>query len=436
MIYRILWVALFGLLPFSLSLAQKYDSHWTFGDSAGIDFSDTTNPRPFKSHCRPSISSAQTQATISDENGKLIAYWTYDTLDQRPIYGRLINKYGQPIKNGDSILSYPVFANGAVFVPIPNDKTRYYFFNISPMKGDQKTSCRKIGCTISYAVLQVFSDERIEVLQKNQILLEGEFSNYLGVIRHANGRDWWLLAHESTSNRFIRFIITPNGITNPTYQAIGRGPTSFELKKEFYYWLGEMTFSPKGNWLCIGASGLDLLELYRFNRCNGLLSDLVVLGPDKKISYDFYNTYGYAGVSFSPDESKLYVSRVEDPPFVTTDRYFKIFQYDINALLKNKKYEHLIIYDETNNNIPYLGSHELGPDNKIYIAVMNENSTAPDIRTRLSPYLFRINKPNEPYPACDFQEKGFFSRGGTFYGRLTQFSCLSGTDLTHSDRAH
>lgn len=397
---KLIWAIIFGLLPFSLSLAQKYDYHWTFADSCGIDFSDLQNPKFFNSYSKD-YGSSDMQTSISDENGKIIAYWAFDTIDtqNRKSISNLLNAYHLFIKNSDNIWVNEIFSNGSILIPFPNDSSKYYFFSIASIKGDQKTGCQKIGCTIFYAILQVLSNQRIEILQKNQILLEGEFSNKLAAIRHANGRDWWLLAHESISNRFIRFIITPNGITAPAYQTIGRGPNSLELKKEFYYWRGEMVISPKGNWLCIGATGLDLLELYRFNRCNGLLSDLLVLGPNKKISYDFYNTYGYPGVSFSPDESKLYVSRVEDPPFITTTRYLKIFQYDINELLKDKKYEPLVVHEETSNGIAYLGAHELGPDGKIYLARAYHS------------HLNVINKPNEQFPACDFVKDGFFLQG-------------------------
>jgi|GEM_PF-2604985 len=390
---KLIWAIIFGLLPFSLSLAQKYDYNWTFADSCGIDFTDTTNPKPFRSLCKRDGSS-ETQATISNRDGKLIAYWAFDTLDSnnRTYFSNLLDHNHKLIKNGNNIWVNGIFGSGAIFIPFPNDSSKYYFFSIASIKGDQKTACQKIGCTIFYAVLQVFSNERIEIIQKNQVLLEGEFSDHLAAVRHANGRDWWLLAHESISNRFIRFIITPNGITSPAYQAIGRGPTLFHLNRGICYWRGDMVISPKGNRLCIGAGNLDLLELYRFNRFTGLLSDLVVLGSSSKLSDDKI-TLDYYGISFSEDESKLYISLANS---ATSETKYSLYQYDLSNTANILQSQTMIFEGYSTFRT---GIQELGPDGKIYIAQASHSS------------LSVINKPNEKFPDCDFVKDGFFLQG-------------------------
>jgi len=400
---KFIWAVIFGLLPFSLSLAQKYDYHWTFGDSAGIDFSDPEKPQSFKTYCM-THGSDDNQSCISTSSGKLLAYWAFDTIDLsknfqtsclRDIDNRII------VRN---TLVYNLYSNGSLFVPHPEDSTRYYFFYISPYKPDQKTSCGKVGCTIFYSLFQITPDEKIQVLQHNQVLSQGEFSDKLAVIRHANGRDWWLLAHESTSNRFIRFIITPKGITNPAYQSIGRGPTSFELKKEFYYWGGEMVFSSQGSWLGISAGELDLLELYRFDRCTGLLSGLIVLGPNQKIQPDA-STLDYYGICFSPDESKLYVTmgNYSAHPKV----YRNLLQYDLNQKLPDLKKPMLM--HQGGMDTSRVSMMEPAPNGKIYITQNKFN------------FLSVINQPNLKHPSCDFMYKGFHLKNGRCSSGLPSF---------------
>ncbi|MEZ5067471.1 MAG: hypothetical protein R2847_02865 [Bacteroidia bacterium] len=63
----------------------------------------------------------------------------------------------------------------------------------------------------------------LELTTKNQILYSDSM-NYgkLAMCKTANGRDWWLMVSTIGSNKFVKFLITVNGvILGPYYQNIG-----------------------------------------------------------------------------------------------------------------------------------------------------------------------------------------------------------------------
>src|SRR5574337_806253 len=66
------------------------------------------------------------------------------------------------------------------------------------------------------------------VIQKNILVSDTMVGEKLVAIKHANGRDWWLITHYQDifftappNNLFIKYLITPNGISAPIYQSIG-----------------------------------------------------------------------------------------------------------------------------------------------------------------------------------------------------------------------
>src|SRR6476620_2713060 len=59
------------------------------------------------------------------------------------------------------------------------------------------------------------SDKKIVVLQDTLVW------GFLTACKHANGRDWWVIAHQYYSNRYYKLLITPVGIEGPFIQDIG-----------------------------------------------------------------------------------------------------------------------------------------------------------------------------------------------------------------------
>lgn len=58
-------------------------------------------------------------------------------------------------------------------------------------------------------------------------------------VRHANGKDWWIITSKFDSNKYYRFLIDSSGIQLAGFQHVG---------KLIETGLGQSVFSPDGNW--------------------------------------------------------------------------------------------------------------------------------------------------------------------------------------------
>lgn len=191
-------------------------------------------------------------------------------------------------------------------------------------------------------------------------------------IRHGNGRDWWILLHESSSNNFIKYLLSPAGIIGPIKQAIGNTWTH-------QYWIAQASFSPDGNWYAL-VSEYNGANLFRFDRCTGLLSDYISLN---KPADD--NRYFPRGVCFSPNSKLLYVSAD-----------FSLYQYNLESTDISNSF---ILIDTTDHfKLPHTFFSTfyqlmLAPDHKIYGITNSETN-----------FLHVIHNPDLPGKACNLKQ--------------------------------
>ena len=106
------------------------------------------------------------------------------------------------------------------------------------------------------------------VLRKSLLLDEYQDVGKISACRHANGRDWWVLIAKRSSNRFYRYLLSPEGIALDGIQEIGgMVPTG----------LGQALFSPDGTkhvrFNGISEQAGEYTTIYDFDRCTGLLSN-------------------------------------------------------------------------------------------------------------------------------------------------------------------
>jgi PKD repeat protein len=158
--------------------------------------------------------------------------------------------------------------------------------------------------------------------QPGGLLLNDTLFGNMDACRHANGRDWWVLVPEAKSKRFFRWLVTPNGIHSDGGQYIG-------IKKVYEEQAtGMVAFSPDGNWFAQYSLKADL-QLFRFDRCNGLLSE-----PRHVPILDAADTILAAGVAFSPNSRWLYA---------TSSNY--IYQFDTQAADLAASKQTVAVYD-------------------------------------------------------------------------------------------
>ncbi len=287
--------------------AQKYDYNWILGYPSGgislnfggvhMDFNDNTvEPERFDI-----IFPATEPTVLSMSSGHLLIYSNGCTV---------IGSDHQTIANGDSINYGYIWdqyceygylgTQNQLLLPWPEDTSKAILFHIMRSEDYRIYS-------VLYTVIG-FTPENPHgiVLEKNKALLHMVSGPPLTATRHANGRDWWILLAESSTQHFYSLLLSPSGLTVTDTQAT-------DLPMIQWDWDSQAAFSPDGKWYA-RFNYFTGLHLFEFDRCTGTLSPPLVSGP----LTDPLHTGG--GVAFSHDTRFLYVSNI-----------ISLFQYDLHA---------------------------------------------------------------------------------------------------------
>lgn len=362
-----------SLLICYVTHAQKQDYNWCFGDSCGIHFSDTS-ALAFTSSLTYDTSyvlNLEAAASISDTGGNLLFYTN----------GPMVwNRNHQLMPHGTGLHSWTTITNGSLILPKPKDSSLYYLFHISILPSG-----------FYYALIDMNLDNGFGdiVSGKKNVLLNNDivFSEKLAAVKHANGRDWWVINRSMDSDIFYIYLLTPDTIILYSTQTLGSIPS--QIPNLFS---GEMVFSPKGDKLAFtGYPGI--INLFDFDRCGGTISNFIDLSEG--------NSTNYYGCSFSPEGTKLYASSDDDL------YQFNLEDSDIvgsKTLIWNNPY-----YGP--GSIYPLGQHQITPNGKIFIAMGHTTPSWTD--TFIIKSLCVINDPDEEGVACDFVPLSFYLLGHT-----------------------
>jgi PKD domain/Secretion system C-terminal sorting domain len=355
---------------------QLHDNVWFFGYSNNPDTFDkfgitelnfeTGNLHLFQN---PSITAGfdGTHASYADEKGNLLLFTNGAHLFDKT-GGTMQN--GQSIMDGNSTDGQVIFQYSAI---LPNPKKISEYFVI--YQNYQLLPLLDVFAKgLYFARVDSTGNNGLgKVIEKKKIILEDTL--WLGKIipvRHANGRDWWLLMNELFTNRFYRILIDPLGFNIIGVQDIGLPITNGD---------GQSYFSPDGTKFCsfngIGQNIGSFLDIYDFDRCTGLLSNHLQVNEG--------NNYG--GVSISPNSKYLYESLG-----------LNIYQYDLTAfdILGSKTL--IDTWDGTITNLGFATGFyamQLAPDGKIYVATVSASDK-----------LHVIHNPDEAGVNCQMQQHG------------------------------
>ncbi|MFM2157395.1 MAG: hypothetical protein RL516_2144 [Bacteroidota bacterium] len=387
------------------SYAQFTDRYWTFGDSAGINFKNLSNPVPGESILR----ARGTCASICDSLGDLLFYGGSPNQEiWRPLgppytynMGFIINSNHQKIVNGDSLKSTLLYSE-MVIVPNPANLNQFYIFTAG------ETSSSPTGFFYNILDLSLNNGDGY-VIQKNVQLQSFTVADCMTAIKHGNGRDWWVIIREwSTTvpkNSFYVYLISASGISLYNQQNIGNSYVNGGLQRLEFNSSGDQFYA---------CNGGGLIERFDFDRCTGVISNEIVIAP-------FATTWrrNYWSMAVSPDDSKLYVSTLL---YGTSSDTSYLVQYDLNATNFFLSADTLLGLPA--NNYEELGLLQPGPDGKIYLSARGNSldcgfdylycdTTWNLINSNISV----INYPDSAGAACDFQPFSF-NLGGhrAYYG--------------------
>jgi hypothetical protein len=286
-----------------------------------------------------------TNSSICDKDGNLLFYtngiFIANALNDTMQNGTEINPGG--FSNNWVGLGLPL-PQAVVTINDPGNTSQFYLIHLvvdsNTLASAKKLRFSKVDMRLASGLGAVTT--------KNQVIFNDSLiPANLVAVKHANGRDWWVVSHQNHSNLFHTILVSPSGIQGPFDQHIGK----------IMDWWGTAKFSPDGTKYASydNTNGLQLIE---FDRCSGLFYN--------ERFYAFLNdTIASGGVSFSPDSKLLYVSRNAVLVQVNTD-----------SILLEDGMDTVAIWDGFFSNQIRTGFSysELGIDNKIYITPLGGTS--------------------------------------------------------------
>lgn len=384
-------IATFIILNISCIInAQNQANIWYFGYQAGIDF-NTPQPTLLQNQYISNNSIAGT--AICDTQGTLLFYLSSK-------YKKLYNASHQVLKN--SFFSF--IPATVVIVPFPNSQDLYYVIakeskistrtntsgnvdslvhrlqKIQPLENLQHMPLRDY--TLSYMVVDMrLNQGKGGIKQPRTVLDSNSLGKGLGIIRHQNRRDYWLVNFIPHSKQVKAYLINAQGLQK---QAIISSLGPYKRGKNRKTWaLGNIKSTIQGDKVLFH----DQYGIYlaNFNNQTGLFEDS--LTRIYKINPNDYP----GGGEFSPDGTKLYFIDAGKSNAWNTEVNLMLAQYDLeagNEKQVNASLQYIQVF--RGENVDYIQSLQLAPDGKIYgVGLYDE--------------IVCIHKPNLRGDACAFE---------------------------------
>ena len=337
------------------AIAQKRAMNWYFGKNVGINFSANGTSSSLTNGAQVTNEAC---ASISDISGNLLFYSNGNTV---------YNHEHSIMSNGSGIFGIPTATQGALIIPQPGSKSKYYLFTLKDTNNNL--------FNLNYSVIDMSLNNGLGAVTsvKNKLLLTG-VSERLAATYNQNGSGIWVMVRSGSSALFHAFSLTSSGIsTNSVTSSVGSSTSSAWRVQS-----GQMKFSPDGGYLAWACNSDQFVELLRFNKGDGTLESW-----SRKIVYSGYR-FPY-GIEFSPDVSKIYVSCAATG----------LFQYEL-AYAVNESLFQLSEVEITSSSDFSAFALQLGPNGKIYCAGgLTYGSKAPGVHV--------INAPNLSINQLDFQ---------------------------------
>ena len=323
------------LLFFSAALlAQKQSNVWFFGQKAGISFHNGVGEALNNGQ---QIHTTEGCASICNKEGTLLFYTNGITI---------WNQQHEPINTSMPLMGDASATQSVLVLPKTNDETSFYIFTTN-------STINNTG--LYYTSLHIDSNFNINIDELN-ISLSDNVTEKISTALHKDNNGIWLITHQKGNNIFKTYLTKSDGIDAPIISSVGSSHSNN---------IGQMKVSTDGTRLAVATQGNKAFEIFDFNKETGEISNPNLFEID-----DF--PYG---IEFSPDATKVYYTASE-------------FLYQIDLETENIVTVGESYYD--------LGSLQLAPDNKIYVARHNWV------------YVGIIHWPNKQGLFCGYENDGVY----------------------------
>lgn len=331
---------------------MEHLTHWYFGMGAGLDFSSGSPV----SVGNLSLIAREGSTAYSDTSGNLLFY--SNGVAGLSDTGAVWNANHQIMPNGilTDITGNASTMQTSIVVPMPGSSSEYYLFTLDGYENYGSANYKGL----CYSIIDMTLDSGLGDVTDKAIPIATPavpfLSEQLTATKHANGTDYWLVAHEGTNvsdttSEFFVFLIDASGISAPTSIFVGTS-TSPGMQST-------MQISAQGDRLVYNH------EVFDFDNTTGMISNPVTIG----------SIWGYR--EFSSSGRYLYSSKWNSG----------LYQYDLTA-------PNIAASEVTLSTYQDFGQIQIAPDGKMYIAM--------EYNLGWQPYLSVINDPENPGTACNF----------------------------------
>ncbi|MBL7753673.1 MAG: hypothetical protein JNM44_04280, partial [Chitinophagaceae bacterium] len=246
---------------------------------------------------------------------------------------------------------------------LPKKNNQYYVFTTGMSDGafdDWKVTQTDFRFDVlTYHVVDMDANNgQGEVVEKNKILMQDAYlsHNRMSAVRHANGRDWWLVKPHRNEQKFYLFLVQPDTILGPVTRQVNFNMDSIPIQFGIYGVRGQLSFSPNGEWMASTEAGYGGVFVYHFDRCNGDLSKYhFYKQPWMDTTLEDFST----AHCFSPNNQLLYLINGAN-----------IWQYDLADTTANSAI-HISGPDTVLSHFPRYSLSYLAPNEKIYIGAFH-----------------------------------------------------------------
>lgn len=348
-----------GIVLASNGWCQKEGNVWYLGTGVTVDFNDTVPVvlKPSKEQAYEAASS------LSDVDGNLIIA----SNNERLFDSAFDTVTGwQPI-SGTAGISV---SEGSIFLPL-NDSL---IMSLNLVHYDQSITLK---CYLEYSLLRQ-GDTSITIISQHNFVRDSMTEKMIA-IRHANGSSWWIITHEAGTDQFVTLQIDSLGNFVQSSQAVGRIHSHWHVLNWKFY-PGGSSYNSARSLIAMTGSPRQI-DIFRFDRCKGLLSPYSEITESGSWPFAFYDC------QFSPNGKILYVGEVNytgvQPP--------KLYQFVMDSGVTDS----VIVLHQATGSTPEMGDLKLTPAGEI--------AFVPDLWGQ---YLGLIKNPDSVGMSCDVDLKG------------------------------